>query len=112
MANVHKPDLRGLIDLVNHVVLPPKLPQAEESKERIKGYERRMLSILLESAQAYTEKYNNILMSQVWQRILKMLRCVQQLEYDKTLREARLEQSISAMQTDGPTLESFKPAEI
>ena len=110
MEDVHKPDSRSLLDLVNHVVLPPKLPQAEESKECIKGYERRMLSTLLEAAQKYGEKCTNVMMHQIWQRILKMLRCVQDLEYDEPLREAKLEESISAMQIDGQILESCKPA--
>ena len=112
MTNAHKADSRGLIDLLNHVVLPLKLPQAEESKECIKDYERQMLNTLLEAAQTYGENCDNTTIHQIWQRILKMLRCVQQLEYDEPLREAKLKEFISLMQTDGQTLESCKPAEV
>ena len=87
--------------IINHVVLPPKLPQAEESQDKIRIRVRDLLSMMVEVSIKYTTSYADLARSEVWEKITKMLETLQAVEADNVLQSDKLVAQLEAMNVQG-----------
>ncbi|KAI9840424.1 MAG: hypothetical protein M1837_001637 [Sclerophora amabilis] len=93
--------------LINHIVLPPKLPQAEESGEHGRG--NSLLQFVLESAEAYCSLSHPDYQKQ-WSTVVKSFQSWVKLQEDGEVVEKELVNAMRAMKR-GDSLALFVEAQ-
>ena len=91
--------------IVNHLILPPKLPQQAESIDVIRRAEQALLRLVLDRVKAYGSK-SSPSFSEQWRTIEKMLTWWITLNLPQKLSSKALAEALSGMRATGePRLE-------
>ena len=87
--------------IINHVVLPPKLPQAQESLEGTRSGEQDLLSMIVEVSSEFTAKHADLAKREIWKTVTQMLRTLQEVEANDVLQADKLVATFQAMNVLG-----------
>lgn len=100
MAALSPACLRYIID---HVVLPPQLPQSAEAGDIARAYDFKLVGLLSDQAKAYRQHNANASSqsTKCWQIIEKMLNRFKHLISTPCLSEETLVQALRALQPSG-----------
>ena len=99
----HSPDIESdvLLSVVEHVFLPPKLPQTAPTKDAECATNVALCHILIEAAQAFSEGLSESPLRQsLWARMIKMIRSIYWAA-KSPLSEAELKGTLSDLVIQG-----------